>query len=35
MRHHKGSLLVVGGLLALYVSGPGRLSFDGLNEASD
>jgi putative oxidoreductase len=35
MFHFLKNFAIVGGLLALYVSGPGRLSFDGLNEASD
>jgi hypothetical protein len=26
---------IVGGLLALYVSCPGRMSFDGMNEGPD
>jgi len=32
MFHFLKNFAIVGGLLALYVSGPGRLSFDGLNE---
>jgi len=35
MFHFLKNFAIVGGLLALYVSGPGRLSFDGLNEATD
>jgi putative oxidoreductase len=32
MFHFLKNFSIVGGLLALYVAGPGRLSFDGLNE---
>jgi putative oxidoreductase len=32
MFHFLKNFAIVGGLLALYVSGPGRLSFDGLSE---
>ena len=35
MFHFLKNFAIVGGLLGLYVAGPGRLSFDGLNEASD
>lgn len=35
MFHFLKNFAVVGGLLALYVSGPGRLSLDGMNEAAD
>ena len=35
MFHFLKNFAIVGGLLALYVSGPGRLSFDGMNEAAD
>ena len=32
MFHFLKNVAIAGGLLALYVSGPGRLSFDGINE---
>jgi len=32
MFHFLKNVAIAGGLLALYVSGPGRLSFDGMNE---
>jgi len=35
MFHFLKNAAVAGGLLALYVSGPGRLSFDGLSESND
>jgi putative oxidoreductase len=35
MFHFLKNFAIVGGLLGLYVAGPGRLSFDGVNEASD
>lgn len=35
MFHFLKNFAVVGGLLALYVAGPGRLSLDGMNEAAD
>jgi putative oxidoreductase len=35
MQHFLTNFAVVGGLLALYVAGPGRLSFDGVNDATD
>jgi putative oxidoreductase len=33
--HFLTNFAVTGGLLALYVAGPGRLSFDGVNDATD
>jgi putative oxidoreductase len=35
MFHFLKNAAIAGGLLALYVSGPGRLSFDGLGESND
>ena len=35
MFHFLKNAAIAGGLLALYVAGPGRLSFDGLGESSD
>jgi putative oxidoreductase len=35
MFHFLKNFAIVGGLLGLYVAGAGRLSFDGLNEATD
>lgn len=35
MFHFLKNFAVVGGLLALYVSGPGRLSLDGMNEGPE
>ena len=35
MFHFFKNFALVGGLLALYVSGPGRMSFDGVSEASE
>ena len=35
MFHFLKNFAIVGGLLALYVSGPGRLSFDGISEGPD
>ncbi len=35
MFHFFKNFAIVGGLLALYVSGPGRMSFDGMSEASE
>lgn len=35
MFHFLKNAAIAGGLLALYVSGPGRLSFDGLSESND
>lgn len=35
MQHFLTNFAVVGGLLALYVAGPGRLSFDGVDDATD
>jgi putative oxidoreductase len=35
MFHFLKNAAIAGGLLALYVSGPGRLSFDGLNESPE
>jgi putative oxidoreductase len=35
MFHFFKNFAIVGGLLALYISGPGRMSFDGMSEASD
>lgn len=32
MFHFLKNLAIAGGLLSLYVSGPGRLSFDGIND---
>ncbi|MBV8392906.1 MAG: DoxX family protein [Alphaproteobacteria bacterium] len=32
MFHFLKNVAIAGGLLSLYVSGPGRLSFDGMNE---
>jgi putative oxidoreductase len=31
--HFLKNIAIAGGLLALYTAGPGRLSFDGMNEA--
>jgi putative oxidoreductase len=33
MFHFLKNVAIAGGLLALYVAGPGRLSFDGINES--
>ena len=33
--YHESGHAIVGGLLALYVSGPGRMSFDGMNEGAE
>ena len=35
MFHFLKNFALTGGLLALYVSGPGRLSFDGIAESAD
>jgi putative oxidoreductase len=35
MFHFLKNFAIVGGLLALYVSGPGRMSFDGMNEGPE
>ena len=35
MFHFLKNFAIVGGLLALYVSGPGRLSFDGMNDGPE
>ncbi len=35
MFHFLKNFALTGGLLALYVSGPGRLSFDGITESAD
>ena len=35
MFHFFKNFAIVGGLLALYVSGPGRMSFDGMSETSE
>ncbi len=35
MFHFLKNFAIAGGLLALYVAGPGRLSFDGMGEARD
>ena len=35
MFHFLKNFAIVGGLLALYVAGPGRLSFDGMNEGTE
>ena len=35
MVHFLKNIALAGGLLALYVSGPGRMSFDGADESSD
>jgi putative oxidoreductase len=35
MVHFLKNVALAGGLLALYVSGPGRMSFDGADESSD
>ncbi len=35
MFHFLKNFAIVGGLLALYVSGPGRMSVDGMNEGPD
>ncbi len=35
MFHFLKNFAIAGGLLALYVAGPGRLSFDGLSEARE
>ncbi len=35
MFHFLKNFAIAGGLLALYVAGPGRLSFDGMTEGND
>ena len=35
MFHFLKNFAIVGGLLALYVSGPGRMSFDGMNDGPE
>ena len=35
MFHFLKNAAIAGGLLALYVSGPGRMSFDGMGESAD
>lgn len=35
MFHFLKNFAIAGGLLALYVAGPGRLSFDGMTESAD
>jgi putative oxidoreductase len=35
MFHFLKNAAIAGGLLALYVSGPGRLSFDGLGDSTE
>jgi uncharacterized membrane protein YphA (DoxX/SURF4 family) len=35
MFHFLKNFAIVGGLLALYASGPGRMSIDGMNDGPD